>query len=781
MSAYRERLVPLVRKWARTRQRVVIFGVGPHTDLLLSEVPELLAPLLVAFVDNNAQHHGTRHRGRLVHPPTWADDHADVILCSSFVHEAAMARSVESLNCKVVMSHEPGSVVPPSPPVAQEPSHAPPSSGTAPAAAEPAALDLRSSAPSPTPDIVPGRFDVVVLPIIDWHFRFQRPQQLAAQLAARGHRVFYVRNVMTAAGTEPSVRVLRDRVFEVTLSSHRPLNIYADALDEEGRAHLLADMTWVAARFGLADVVCVVDLPFWGPLASALHASHGWRVVYDCMDEHAGFTGVSSHMLAGEEQLLAAADLVLASSRPLFERLVERHPRVELIPNGAEYAHFARPLAKAPAALDACRRPIVGYYGAVAEWFDSQLVAEVATRRPDWSFVIIGDTAGGDVTPLERVGNVHLWPEQKYRDLPPILDRFDVAIIPFKRTALTDATNPVKLYEYSAAGKPVVATRLSELERLSSHVALATGADEWESAIARALECAAPNEVAERRAMARANTWATRAAALEASCDTLFPLVSVLVVTYNGLDVNTLCLESVLGRTRYPHIEVVVVDNASTDGTPAYLTERAARDPRLKVSLRRENLGFARANNLAASLASGRVLVFLNNDTIVPPECLSRLVAHLDDPSVGLVGPLTNWSGNETRIDVPYRGLDEIEAFSHAHTSTRLGRRFDIAMLAFFCVAMRRDDYDRLGPLDERFGVGMFEDDDYARRVRAAGLTCVCAEDAFVHHWGRASFGALDQSFYDALFAQNRAYFESKWGKWEAHRARSTAALEIAG
>lgn len=781
MSAYRERLVPLVRKWARTRQRVVIFGIGPHTDLLLTEVPELLAPLLVAFVDNNAQRHGTRHRGRLVHPPAWADDHADVILCSSFVHEAAMAQSVESLNCKVVMSHEPGSVVPPSPPVVTEPSPARSLGGAAIEAVEPTAVDLRSSAPSLTPDVVPGRFDVVVLPIIDWHFRFQRPQQIAAQLAARGHRVFYVRNVMTSAGTDPSVRVLRDRVFEVTLSSHRPLNIYADALDPDGQAHLMADMTSVAARFGLADVVCVVDLPFWGPLASTLHASLGWRVVYDCMDEHVGFSGVSSHMLAGEEQLLAAADLVLASSRPLFDRLASRHSRVELIPNGAEYAHFARALARAPAAMDALRRPIVGYYGAVAEWFDSQLVADVATRRPDWTFVIIGDTTGANVRPFVSVGNVHLWPEQKYRDLPPILDRFDVAIIPFKRTALTDATNPVKLYEYSAAGKPVVATRLSELERLASHVTLATGADEWESAIARALESTAPRQVAERRAMARANTWSTRAATLEASCDALFPLVSVLVVTYNGLDVNTLCLESVLGRTRYPHIEVVVVDNASTDGTPAYLTDLAAREPRLKVSLQRENLGFARANNLAASLASGRVLVFLNNDTIVPPECLSRLVAHLDDPSVGLVGPVTNWSGNETRIDVPYGSLEEIEAFSHAHTSARLGRRFDIAMLAFFCVAMRREDFDRLGPLDEQFGVGMFEDDDYARRVHAAGMRCVCAEDAFVHHWGRASFGKLDQSFYDALFAKNRAYFESKWGAWEAHRPRPTASLERAG
>jgi GT2 family glycosyltransferase len=92
-----------------------------------------------------------------------------------------------------------------------------------------------------------------------------------------------------------------------------------------------------------------------------------------------------------------------------------------------------------------------------------------------------------------------------------------------------------------------------------------------------------------------------------------------------------------------------------------------------------------------------------------------------------------------------------------------------------FCLAMRRDVYERVGPLDERFEVGMFEDDDYALRARHAGYRVVCAEDAFVHHFGEVSFNKLKPSGeYEQLFAANRRRFEEKWGTpWEPHRARA--------
>ena len=100
------------------------------------------------------------------------------------------------------------------------------------------------------------------------------------------------------------------------------------------------------------------------------------------------------------------------------------------------------------------------------------------------------------------------------------------------------------------------------------------------------------------------------------------------------------------------------------------------------------------------------------------------------------------------------------------------GQCADIHMLAMYCVAMRRDTFERIGPLDEQFGIGMFEDDDYATRMRAAGYRVVCAGDAFVHHVGQAAFKSLiQQGRYNDLFAANRAAYERKWRvTWVPHR-----------
>jgi GT2 family glycosyltransferase len=249
---------------------------------------------------------------------------------------------------------------------------------------------------------------------------------------------------------------------------------------------------------------------------------------------------------------------------------------------------------------------------------------------------------------------------------------------------------------------------------------------------------------------------------------------SILIVTCNGLVYTRLCLESLLANTDASNYEVIVVDNASADGTPAYLHNLSRRNPQLRVVFNESNRGFAPANNQALALATGDVLVLLNNDTIVPPEWLTRLVEHLDDPAVGLLGPVTNRTCNEAQIDISYRTYGEFVRFTQDYTRSHTGELFDIPIAAMFCLAMRSEVYQRIGPLDERFEVGMFEDDDYAMRARAAGYRVVCAEDVFVHHFGQASFGNLVAGGeFARLLQANRTRFEAKWGVvWEQHRHR---------
>ncbi|HEX6385857.1 MAG TPA: glycosyltransferase family 2 protein [Anaerolineae bacterium] len=249
---------------------------------------------------------------------------------------------------------------------------------------------------------------------------------------------------------------------------------------------------------------------------------------------------------------------------------------------------------------------------------------------------------------------------------------------------------------------------------------------------------------------------------------------SVVVVTFNNLVFNRLCLESLLVNTEYPKYEIIVVDNGSTDGTPAYLRELAWRHPHVRVLFNDANRGFAAANNQGLALARGEILVLLNNDTIVPRGWLAALIQHLKDPAVGLAGPVTNRIGNEAEIEVTYRTYGEFEAFAQAHMEAHRGQTFDIRTLCMYCLAMRRDVFERLGPLDERFEVGLLEDDDYSRRAHKAGYRVVCAEDVFVHHFGQASFGSLIPSGeYGRLLKANRRRFAEKWGvAWEPYGRR---------
>src|SRR5262249_46736689 len=151
-------------------------------------------------------------------------------------------------------------------------------------------------------------------------------------------------------------------------------------------------------------------------------------------------------------------------------------------------------------------------------------------------------------------------------------------------------------------------------------------------------------------------------------------------------------------------------------------TDRSAGKVIAAGRLNDRNLGFAAANNQGLAIATGTNLVLLNNDTIVPPGWLDRLIRHLDDPAVGLVGPVTNRTGNEAQIETSYRTFGEFLQLAADRARSHAGDRSDIPMLTMFCLALRREAFERLGPLDERYEVGMFEDDDFSLRARAAGF-----------------------------------------------------------
>lgn len=255
---------------------------------------------------------------------------------------------------------------------------------------------------------------------------------------------------------------------------------------------------------------------------------------------------------------------------------------------------------------------------------------------------------------------------------------------------------------------------------------------------------------------------------------------SVVVVTCDGLTFTRLCLESLLANTGDSDFELIVVDNGSGDGTPAYLTRLAERDARVRVLLNGRNMGFAPACNQGLGLAGGEHLVLLNNDTMVPPGWLSRLLPHLRNPGVGLVGPVTNRIGNEAEIETDYRTWGEFLELARRRADAHEGDWLEVGTPAMFCLAMRRQTYLRLGPLDERYEVGLLEDDDYAERARGAGYQLRCVEDALVHHFGEASFGKLVAGGeYARILRANQRRYAEKWGhEWEPYGRRRNPRYE---
>jgi GT2 family glycosyltransferase/glycosyltransferase involved in cell wall biosynthesis len=631
-------------------------------------------------------------------------------------------------------------------------------------------LAALSSPPLDVPPVLPSAFDVVCFPVIEWDFRFQRPQQLMSQLGAAGHRVFYLSNNFRPDGAPYHLRPLAENVYEVSLRGPRR-DVYRQPASDAGIDELFYSLSALRKDAGLASTVSILQLPFWWPLARRAAERWAWPAVYDCMDHHAGFhKHYPKELVELEEAMTAESRLVVVSSRSLQEDATSRNSNVLLLPNACDFDHFASVRVTQPQP-----RPIIGYYGAIAAWFDAALVADLAERRPDWDIVLVGSTAQGDTARLVRLPNVKLAGEQPYNSLPHWLERMDVLLIPFQITPLTRATNPVKIYEMFAAGKPVVSVRLPELESMAPLVRFASTAQEFDREISAALAEQSENadQLAEdRRRFARSETWQNRIETLAPQVTAAFPRVSIVIVTYNNLALNQQCLDSLFNTTSWPNLEVFVVDNASTDGTAEWLQEAAPSYPRLTVILNSENRGFAAANNQGLKTATGEFLVLLNNDTVLPRGWLAALVRHLhSDPTIGLIGPVTNAVGNEAKVEVGYEDVTGMPAWAAAYAREHDGETFDIPMLAMFCVAMRRDVFERIGLLDERYDVGMFEDDDYTRRVRSEGFRIVCARDAFVHHWWRAAFGKLQDGEYKRIFETNRRRYEEKWGTaWEPHR-----------
>lgn len=238
---------------------------------------------------------------------------------------------------------------------------------------------------------------------------------------------------------------------------------------------------------------------------------------------------------------------------------------------------------------------------------------------------------------------------------------------------------------------------------------------------------------------------------------------SIVVLTFNQLDVTQLCLDSLYRHTR--NFELIVVDNASTDGTPEFLRAFAAAHDNVQVILNAQNRGFAGGCNQGIAASRGRDVVLLNNDTVVSEGWLEGLLSVSRLPDVGLVGPRTNCivgPQQVNEVDYDQHTLEGFEAFANTWRQTHTPEATQAHRVIGFCMLIRREVIERIGGLDTSFGRGNFEDDDYCIRAQLAGFRIAFAEHVFIHHFGSVTFKG-QKIDYRELLLENWGNFRKKW------------------
>lgn len=246
------------------------------------------------------------------------------------------------------------------------------------------------------------------------------------------------------------------------------------------------------------------------------------------------------------------------------------------------------------------------------------------------------------------------------------------------------------------------------------------------------------------------------------------PRVSVLVLGYNRVaETVELALASLFDDPDSAHWQVVVVDNASDADNRARFQALARRWPSMELHHLPENRGYPGGMNACLARATGELFILVSSDIIVPRGTVARLVAAFDaNPSAGLIAPVTNFAGNAQQLWTdpglaPPAVIQQGLAFANAGDGG--ADCLPAYRLDFCCVGMRRTLYERVGPLDERYIPGYFEDFDYSLMARAAGFGLLICESAFVYHEGGGTFGRMSDAKRQ-LATRNRGYFLAKHG-----------------
>jgi len=371
---------------------------------------------------------------------------------------------------------------------------------------------------------------VVLFSTADWFWPYwTNKQHIAARLAVRGFRVLFVESMGFRRPGLNSIDIAR--IWRRVQRAARPItevqkNVWVLPPLTIPGAHQLLPVArinaWELQRriaawlrsIGAERAIVWTYHPYMQRVAMALDPT---ALVYHCVDDLGAMPGIDGATFqCAERQLLARCDQVFVTSPALRDRCAAIAPaRTDYFGNVADIDHFAtaRAPGPVPADLSAVPRPRLGYIGVLSDFkVDLELIEHAAARRADWHFVFIGDEREGQrnetIARLRERSNVHLLGWKPYAQLPGYLRGIDVALLPQRINDYTRAMFPMKYFEYLAAGRPVVATRLPALAEFTALHREADTPDALIAEIANAL--AAPTAVPVDDPILKSHTWEAR-------------------------------------------------------------------------------------------------------------------------------------------------------------------------------------------------------------------------------------------------------------------------------
>lgn len=321
---------------------------------------------------------------------------------------------------------------------------------------------------------------------------FQRPHQIASVLARL------------------------DRAYVIFVSDEYRYDNFPGILRVQPHLDVISKrlVPHLSSALDYADNVIVFKC--WPMQENLLDYIHYDKLVYEYIDGLSLLDYATEEMRKTHYRLIQEADLTVCTARILYDDALPYARHILLSPNAGDYAFFHenRNCASDPQVSRIVQgyECALGYYGCLAEWFDYELVIEIARRKPTWCFVLVGYCFDDTVSRLieAEMDNIYLIDAQPYQKLPSFVSAFDIQTIPFCLNSVTSATSPVKLFEYMASGKPILTSKMPECLRYRS-VTTYENADDFVTKAERLLECRNdPDYVSVMEVEAKENTWESR-------------------------------------------------------------------------------------------------------------------------------------------------------------------------------------------------------------------------------------------------------------------------------